>query len=85
MLQNIKVSLEPVVGPTLIEMWAYAQLDEIINNADGLSVAVIELAEAAKAAILRGDSSWVANDYMFDTSLADEELNILHIVYLFFN
>jgi len=84
-----------VVGPTLIELWAYAQLDEICNyvasewiaDDGGLTAAasdVLALAQGAKGAITRGDSHWVRWDDMFDASTGTEQ-DILMVVWDYFN
>ena len=86
---------ETVVGPTIIELWAYAQLDDMINiistlwlaNDGGLTDAAIDhiaLANSAKGAIMRGDSTWVRWDDLFDTSTGMEQ-EILEVACKFFN
>jgi len=73
MIQNIKNSLDTVVGSTLIKLWAYAQLDEVIQRFetrwvynDGSAMPgrsdMIALAKSAKDAIRRGDSNWATWD-----------------------
>jgi len=83
-----------VVGPTIIEMWACAQLEEIIRyieeewvaNDGGLTMAAndaICLATNAKQAIERGDRNWIPEDDNLDANNG-VEAEILDIAWKYF-
>ena len=94
-INTIDLTSDTVVGPTIIELWALAQLDDIIYwvsngwlaNDGGLTDAAIDhiaLANNAKDAIMRGDSTWAKWGDLFYTDTGVEQ-DILEVVCRFFD